>query len=847
MADKTDKKFLESSWICMKNPEASADGDKAVNPWETRVTADFQKAGFSAGNGLPVFRKSFGYKTKKLRECRIYITALGIFDLYMNGMRVGKFKGVGVSYDELKPGWTDYDKRVLYYTYNLSRYVEKGINTISVALAPGWWQGRISLNTYGTHDLALNAVIECEYEDGTKKTIYTDESWKCFWGGPVLTADIWDGEIYDGRKLPLSGYSVTDFDDSAWDKPLVYDEFKGVITKQIGPSVTVRKQFKMFPKKQTVYSGTNDNGTDFGAINVLKCEENACSVKLRKGQTVQYDMGQNMVGWSHITVKGKKDTTVIMRYGEMLNDSGKKSRGNDGPDGSVYTANYRSARAKGYYILSGEGIEEYRPTFTFYGFRYVEIEASEDIEIVNFKADVVGSDIKEIGKIQTSSKDINKLISNIFWGQRGNYLSVPTDCPQRDERLGWTGDTQIFSQTAAFNGDVDGFFHKWLQDARDSQSDAGAYTDVIPRSRVVGQGNAAWGDAGIIVPYIIYRTYNDKKILKECYASMVKYMDYLSNFGYAGPHPTYGDWLAYEPTESAYISMCYYAYDSLLMEKMSAVLGKNTRAKKYAALYKRIKREFQKKYCDRKGRLTQTSQSAYLHALKLGLLPDKSVEEAKKLLAQKITDNGYRLSTGFLGTGILCETLSEIGYSNLAYSLLLQTENPSWLYSVYQGATTIWERWNSYTLEKGFGDVGMNSFNHYSYGAVAAWMYKYMLGIDADDNDPGFRHIILRPTPDTRTDDELPAGQKRITWAKGQYDSYAGMIKASWSIEPDSFTYNVTVPAKAYATLYLPVFDENAKTIVINGTVHSTDEYRKENDRLVIDLSEGSYFFSVMR
>ena len=323
-------------------------------------------------------------------------------------------------------------------------------------------------------------------------------------------------------------------------------------------------------------------------------------------------------------------------------------------------------------------------------------------------------------------------------------------------------------------------------------------------------------------------------------------MKYLSASKLNGPNPGYGDWLAYEPTDGRLISICYYAYDALLMEKLSAVLGKTRKAASYRKLYEKIRRHFQRTYMKR-GKLTQTSQTAYILALRFGMLPEAYVETAKQDLARKIKDNGYRLSTGFVGTGLLNTSLSMLGLDNLAYSLLLQTDNPSWLYSVYQGATTIWERWNSYTLDKGFGNVGMNSFNHYAYGSVEEWMYKYMLGIDCDDADPGFRHIILRPTPDTRTPEEMPKGQTHITWVRGSYKSAAGMIAASWSMEDDSFTYNVSVPEGAYATLYLPVFDESARTVTINGTVSPITDFAQCCGRTVIDLAPGRYTFEVMR
>jgi alpha-L-rhamnosidase len=847
LKERSDKKFTGSTWIALNDVLSEQYQDsKPKKGWGNNGGWD-RYSEIETKEGLPVFRTRFGAKENPAVKCTIHATALGNFELFFNGKRVGKKRGNSVAYDELKPGWTDYNKRVLYYSYNLTPFLNaEGKNCLVVPLSGGWYQGRIAFNTYGTHKLAFNAVIDVEYADGKKETIKTGPDWDAKIAGPILAAEIWDGEVYDATRTTFEELSEPERRTAGWTKAAVFEDFNGVITRNVAPPVRVRR-INMKPVTLTRYSEIEEaEGTDFGRIVVKEVVKKPKAVVLKKGETFIYDMGQNMVGWVNFTVSGKKGTAITSRYAEMLNDSGRKDRGNDGPEGSLYTANYRSAKARGKYILRGAGDESYHPMFTFYGFRYIELTADGDVEIKALKADVVGSDTPETGKLETSSKDLNKLISNILWGQRGNYLSVPTDCPQRDERLGWTGDTEIFCCTAAYNAYVLDFFRKWIRDAADSQSEAGAFPDVVPRMCIVGEGNAAWADAPIIAAYTMYRMYGDVKIVRDTYPSLVKYMDYLSQFGMNGPHPAYGDWLAYEPTDNRFICVCYYAYDALLMEKLSLILGKTRKARSYRNLYEKIRRYFRRTYMKR-GRLIQTSQTAYLLSLKFGLLPDTFAEEAKAILAKKIRDNGYRLSTGFLGTGILNITLSEFGMDGLAYSLLLQTGNPSWLYSVYQGATTIWERWNSYTLDKGFGDVGMNSFNHYAYGAVQEWMYKYMLGIDNDETDPGFRHIILRPTPDTRTPDEMPEGQETVKWVRGSYKSVSGEISASWSMEEDFFNYEVSVPAGTYATLYLPVFDENVKTVNINGVVSPLSDYARKDGRVVIDLAPGKYCFEMMR
>lgn len=832
--------FEKAKWITFGHENEVRNG---INPWENCITEEMRKDDILQNSGIPVFCRQFELKSD-VKSCKIHLTALGCFNVYVNGKKI--------SSDELMPGWTDYRKRVLYYSYDITENV--GIsNAVAVPVSLGWWAGRISLGTYGTdNDIAFICVIETEYKSGEKAYIYSDADWNGTHSGPVRYADIWDGEVFDANFDSYESMSMTDYPKEKLScVPFLYENFKGVISPKVGPSVCVRDFLDMKPQSATVFCGTEDNGSDFGAIHILKKYEGESAsqkIKLKKGESVIYDLMQNMVGWAHFTVKGEKNTHVVIRHAEMLNDSGMRSRGNDGPDGSVYTANYRSAKAKVKYTLRGDAQgETYRPSYTFFGFRYIEFTADEDIEIISFKCDVVGSDMPETGFIETSNSDINKLLSNIRWGQRGNYLSIPTDCPQRDESLGWTGDTQVFACTAAYNANVLEFFRKWLQDARDSQNEEGMYPDVIPHTRVVGWGGAAWSDAGIIVPYVMYKMYNDKSIIKECYESMEKYMAWLAKTELEGPNRTYGDWLAYEPTDIRMISIAYYAYDALLMSKMSCAISESegdeysNKAYEYKDLYGRICKHFQSIFIDEKGQLNQTSQTAYLLALKFGLLPEECREDARKALANKIIDNGYKLSTGFVGTSILNQTLSDIGESNLAYSLLLQTKNPSWLYSVYQGATTIWERWNSYTLESGFGDVGMNSFNHYAYGVVGEWMYKYMLGIETDEEQPGFKHIILQPKPDTRTSAEMPEGQERITWARGSYNSVSGLIKSAWYMEENTFTFIFTVPENTTTTVYLPVFDKNAKTVIIDGEVIPVSDFNIENNCYVIQTEPGDH------
>ncbi len=830
-----------ASWITFRNPEGNQPMEKR-NSFESKLTNDDHFSPIRDKGGLPIFRRV--YRTDACQKAILKITALGVFDVWCNGKRVGRCGNGGeIVFDEMKPGWSDYRKRVLYYTYDLCDYQKDGENVLLIAVAPGWWNGRISLGTYGENEVALLASLTLVDAQG-ERHIGTDTSWQAFWGGRIRAADIWDGELYDANLPDYTEMSVEGFDTADWGTPFLV-EHNIEVTPHIGPSIMVRKGLERKPISTLLYEGTKDNGSDFGEV-VEIARPSGAACKIKAGQTLLFDLGQNMVGWPHISLKGEKDTVVKIRFGEMLNDSGLKSRGNDGPMGSIYSINYRSAKAKAFYILNGQAQgESYCSRFTFFGFRYVEISATQDIEVTDFEAIVIGSATTETGKMETSSALVNKLISNIIWGQRGNYVSVPTDCPQRDERLGWTGDTQIFCNTAAYNANVDGFFKKWLQDARDSQSDTGMYPDVIPRSRVVGDGGAAWADAGIVVPYVMWKMYNDTDLVREHYDSMVKYMNFLATTGTHGPIATYGDWLAYEPTDAHYISRVYYVLDAQMMAKMAQVVGKVEDAKAYSALEQTLKDAFHADCCEPSGALKPEfrTQTGYLLALKARLLAPDQEALAVCALAEKIKNNGYRLSTGFVGSGILNETLAEHGQNNLAYSLLLQRENPSWLYSVDQGATTIWERWNSYTLATGFGDVAMNSFNHYAYGAVQEWMYRHVAGIEADENAPGFTQVILQPKPDTRKPEEIPAGQELIKWVKCHFDSPCGRIVSNWSTE-NGFVYETELPVPA--TLYLPVITDG-DTVTVNGVAHKLDEYRKcpHGDTLTLTLAPGKYTFTM--
>lgn len=769
--------------------------------------------------GLPMFAKDFS--TSKTKGAKMYFSALGCAEIFINGQRVGT--------DEMKPGWTDYNKRALYREYDIASYLKRGRNRVLAVVSPGWYSGRIAGGYYGDGTPAL--LMKITVGD---TVVCSDSSWLACVGGPIRTADIWDGEYRDGTEPDYTVMSRHDYELTGWKRART-TKFKGKVTPYIGSTVRVRDGLTRDPESITVFDGIESNGSDFGKIHVYSVTD-SLPVRMSRGQKITLDFGQEVVGHLLIKVKGDRDVTVKMRYAEFLNDSGLISRGNDGPEGSVYTVNLRSALGKAYYVLNGEGEETYRPYFTFFGFRYVELSADGDVEFTELKAQVVGNDNREIGRLETSNELVNKLISNTIWGQRGNYLSVPTDCPQRDERLGWTGDAQAFSVTAAYNADVYGFFRKWMQDMRDSQSASGGYGHVNPRVGCCdGEDASAWADAGIIIPYNMYRMYGDKTIIEEHFASMEKYIaGLLSKNGLSGSGPVFGDWLAYDKCSNQFISSVYFIRDLELMAYMSDIIGKPAKAAKYKKLREDALDYFRKKFMKR-GKLRGDTQTEKVLCLAFGIVTGKDADEMAKALADQIAQNGDRLSTGFLGSYNLCPALSSFGQDKTAYNLLLQRKEPSWLYSIDQGATTIWERWNSYTKANGFGDVGMNSFNHYAYGSIVEWIYRFAAGIEP--LEPGFKQILLRPTPDTRTDEELPENQERMTYIKAEYDSAAGMIKSAWNTE-DGLLYSCEVPEGATAVLQLPVF---ADELTINGISHSGSEFETKNGRYIISLAPGEY------
>ncbi|MCR5793410.1 MAG: family 78 glycoside hydrolase catalytic domain [Lachnospiraceae bacterium] len=802
------------------------------------------------GDCLPAFRKSITPKAN-LVSARLYSSGLGVYESYINGERVGNVQDDGsVRYDELKPGYLQPGVREYYNTYDVTSYLKKGEeNVLSSVVTSGWWTGEaVNPSVYppGTvrvgKENAYLAKLVLSYSDGTTEVVNTDESWKTKRASALKLGDIFNGETYDARidqSWMLPGY-----DDASWGKVKINTEFKGKLSAWSGSRITVHEEKQRDVQTVTIYQGADNVTADqFGKINVLRTYEDE-NFTVKPGETALIDFGQNFAGWEKFIVEGEAGTTITVKHGEMLNDqNGKKNRGNDGPEGSIYNANYRAARATTTYTLKGNGRESYHPSFTYYGFRYIEIKTDREVTFHSLKGEVVSSVEKDTGNITTSNKDINQLISNIRWGMYSNYLSVPTDCPQRDERQGWTADTQVFAEAGSYFGFSKSFLMKFMEDMRDGQYPNGNYATTAPHTRFEEQGTLGWADAGVIVPYVVYMMYGDTAVIRENWESMSKFMDFLTTTDKLGGDTLHGDWLAYESNDEELkrmLGVSYYAWDAMLMARMAKAIGKEEDARKYEAVYEDEKQFYQECYVKKDGSLIRGEQSVCLYALYLDLLPDEASKKAvEEQLTSNITRNGNKLQTGFLGTAVLMPTLSKINNNDIAYKLLLQRDNPSWLYSVDQGATTIWERWDSYKKSTGFGDVSMNSFNHYAYGTVAGWMFHSMAGIGYDLEQPGFKHIILAPNP-----------KQQISSVSADYDSSYGTIKSSWKYEGKGWTYDATIPANTTATIQIPV--EEGKQLLVNEKEVSklTEEdgltyIGRENGKECFEAVAGSYHFAV--
>lgn len=767
--------------------------------------AKWLEAGFaedSINRPAQYFRKPFGVN-KKIQSAYAYITAHGMYEAQINGKRVGDYY--------LTPGWTSYNNRLQYQVYDVTSLLKNGANAVGVVAANGWYRGYLAWNDnkniYGKK-LAILFQMEIEYTDGTTQTITSDESWKSATGA-IRYAEIYNGEIYDARQ-EKNGWSNAMYNDNNWSSVKTVAADKAVLVATYNEPI----------KKQEI----------FKPVKILKTP---------KGELVA-DFGQNLTGWATLKIKGKTGDTINLFHTEVLDKAG-----------NFYTDNLRAAKQQNTFILKGGDEEFFEPHFTFQGFRYIKIEGlTGELKTENISAVALYSAMPPTGTFTSSNALINQLQHNIQWGQRGNFLDVPTDCPQRDERLGWTGDAQVFSRTATFNFGVNNFFAKWMKDVALDQQPNGSVPFVVPN--VLGPnagGSAGWADAATIIPWNVYLAYGDKQILIDQYSSMKAWVGYMekaskNNLWNTGFH--FGDWLFYRPfddndgrsavTDKYLIAQCFFAYSTQILFNTATVLGKTADAEYYKNLLQKIKTAFVNEYVTPNGNLVSGTQTAYVLALHFNMLPEVLQKNAAEKLVTNIKNYGDHLTTGFLGTPYLCHVLSRFGYTDVAYKLLLQETYPSWLYPVKMGATTIWERWDGIKPDSTFQVPSMNSFNHYSYGAIGDWMYRVMAGLDTDESEPGYKHIIIKP--------HVGGGFKN---AAATLQTYYGTASSGWKIITDKILFDVEIPPNTTATIYLPA--KATEAITENGTALSAIKdismTGSEEGYVILKVGSGKYNFEV--
>lgn len=724
--------------------------------------------------GLPMLHRDFEIKPG-IKRARLYATARGVYDCTVNG--------AAISDRRFEPGAGQYDRHLQYQVYDVTGMLACGGNAINVTLASGWWNESqtftlMNYNYWGDRQSLLMMLI-VEYADGTEETIVTAPGeWKVRDNGPVRFAGWFYGEHYDARYED----AAPEWRDSAEVATVDFSELNAV--RNGGPSWPVPTMAQPALKASV--------GSPVKRIMTLSARE---LITPRPGVYV-YDMGQNMVGVPEITFRGGTGKEAVIRYGEALYPDLPEYAGNVG---MILTENYRDALSIDRYIFKNGEKVTWSPRNTFHGYRYIEISGvSEAPAIEDVKGIVLSSITHLTGSFETSDALVNRLYQNIRWSQYANFISIPTDCPQRNERMGWAGDAQVFSRTAVYNADVYGFLRRYLECVRDCQLPDGRYADIAPVGG--GFGGIEWGSAGIIVTYELFRQYGDRRVIEENYAAMAHYIEFLKAKGVPGLLDNVGplgDWLATDmSTDNPLLWNAIYYFDACIMAEMAAATGKTDDAAAYAALAEEIRKNWNEAYVDPETGMTRTlkgeindTQASYAVPLHFGLINDR--ERAGRRLAEKSAELDYAVTTGFVGTGPLCPALSDAGYSDVAYKILTNTKYPSWLYSVTEGATTIWERWNSVTKENGFGgNNSMNSFNHYSLGAVGAWMYAYVLGVRRGAGS--WQKFVLQPCCEG------------LASAEGSYESIYGEIKAAWRIENGKTFYKVSVPANTEAEIILP-------------------------------------------
>ncbi|MHA1379483.1 MAG: glycoside hydrolase family 78 protein [Candidatus Helarchaeota archaeon] len=767
---------------------------------------------------LPLLRKNFEIMGK-IKRAIVYVTALGEYELYLNGKRVGDHL--------LAPEWTDYDFRVQYQTYDVTDLVREGENIIGAILADGWYMGNLGpgltfIHHYYGNDRRLLMQMSVEQVDGKIEEIITDSDWKILENGPIESSDHFMGETYNMQKEP-EGWDRIGFDDSIWSSVTVDLNIKKKMVSQMNEPIRKIKEIKPI------------------------------EVSEPKPGVFIFNLGQNIAGWCKIKLDEnvcEENATIILRHGEMLN-----------PDGTLYTKNLRRAKAIDKYILKNNKERVFHPHFTYHGFQYVEVTGLKkgikpDLDLITGCA--ISSDVRRVSSFECSDDTANKLWKNILWTQIDNLISVPTDCPQRNERMGWMGDAQVFCQTSIFNMDMAAFYTKWIQDIRDGQYKNGKYPDMVPdpmRKSIIGKimnGAPAWTDCGIILPWDVYLNYDDKKLIETHYKSAKRLIDFIKS---KNPNLiwkksrgfNYNDWLNGDkiktkgyPRKGAEIpkdifSTAFFAHSTEILSKMANVIGLEKDSKYYANLARRIKNKFVKKFVSKDGIIKGDTQAGYAIALHFNLLPNELRPKAVNNMIKAIEKYDRRISTGFCTTLPMMLELTRWGHNNVAYELFLSRKFPSWFYMIEQGATTMWERWDGYVKGRGFQNKMMNSFNHYAYGSVGEWVFKTILGIDLDENRPGYKHITIRP---------WPCGS--ITWAKGHYDSIRGKIAISWALNGENFKLEVSIPPNTTATVFIPA--KNAENVTENGNLISDSEDLKfvkyENNNAIYEIASGKFNFS---
>ncbi len=778
------------------------------------------------GDGQPVFVKDFEIEDlDRIKKAYYLGSALGQYDAYLNGERIGM--------DEMKPGWTDYRDSLLYNMYDVTNLINgQETNHLAVMLGTGWWCGRNAFGTYDFHHPALIGALEILYQDGSRKTIVTDDSWKYYKDTQIQFADFFNGETVDFRKLSASDFSQGT---AALDQEILPGENEVVISQDFAGEFHSFWGYQNQRKNETVdmqsaylYDGIEDNGSDYGQVSITNQYHGQGDILIPKGQTLIVDLGQNIAGVPEITFSSDLENEITIQFAEMLNDTGEEAKGNDGPQGSLYRKNYRSATTT-VSVLTGKNSQQtYSPSFFFTGFRYLSVTAGEDLVLHDIKGIVIGNVSKETGEFTCDNDALNRLYENVKWSQRNNFTLIATDCPQRDERLGWTGDLRGFAATSLYNQDLYSFYEKWARDLVEAQTEDGAYTDTVPATVTTGAGNGGWAEAGILVPFEVYKRYGSISYLENLYPSMQRYMEYLqsvsadikakSDSGPIGPGTLYGDWLSGENGDSSFLSALWYALDAKLMSQISDILKKDKEAKEYRKLFANIKKYIDKKYLQNERPIEMLTQTEICFILHYDLTDDeKTKNDLVKRLQEKIDENPNTLMTGFVGTPILLETLTQNGMEKQAYGLLLSEENPSWLYSVNQGATTIWERYDSYTTQNGFADFAMNSFDHFNEGSVAQWMYERLGGIQIDMT--GEQPIVIHPVLLKKEEREsLKKEVPRSAFAKTH--TIWGEVQMDWKMdEEDMLDVDIQIPMGAEALIRLPIegFEE---TVVSGGNWH---------------------------